>query len=135
MMRKVVILCGLGMAILSGAAYAEHRDIDLKDYDDDLMHDVDRALKFFEPDITAKNVDNALDDAGIIADGFKYSEGYFTKKGGTEDAVKIAQQGRKLVADIVTAVNDQDFGQAVTLVRQVPDTCKACHDIYKPRGK
>jgi hypothetical protein len=135
MMRKIVILCGLGVAILSGAAYAEHRDIDLKDYDDDLMHDVDRAIKFFEPDITAGNADAALDDAGVIQDGFKYSAGYFAKKGGTEDAVKIARDGLALMDAAVKSIEAKDFSGAAVIARQVPNTCRSCHDIYKPRGK
>jgi hypothetical protein len=132
---KFAICVGLSAMILSGVAYAEHKDIDLKDYDDDLMHDVDRALKFFEPDITAGNAANALDDGGIIRDGFAYSKGYFAKKGNAEDAVKIAQDGLDLLAAIEKAVNAKDFPGATTLARQVPATCKACHEIYKPRNK
>ncbi len=117
---------------MSGAAYAERRDIDLKDYDDDLMHDVDRAIKFFEPDITAGNADGALDDAGVIQDGFKYSAGYFAKKGNAEDAVKIAQDGLVLMASAIKSIEAKDFGAAAATARQIPNTCKACHDIYKP---
>ncbi len=131
-MRKFVILCGLGAAILSGAAYAEHRDIDLKDYDDDLMHDVDRAIKFFEPDITGGNANGALDDAAVIQDGFKYSSGYFAKKGDAEDAVKIAQDGLALMASAIKSIEAKDFATAAATARQVPNTCRACHDIYKP---
>ncbi len=134
-MRKLMIFFGVGAMVLSGVAYAEHRDIDLKDYDDDLMHDVDRALKFFEPDVTAKNISNALEDASTIHDGFIYSKGYFTKKSNADDAVKIAQDGLDLVDSIVIAVNSNDFPKAITLARQVPNTCKACHEIYKPRNK
>ncbi len=135
MIRRLAILCVMGGAILSGAAYAEHRDIDLKDYDDDLMHDVDRAIKFFEPDITASNADGALDDAGVIQDGFKYSAGYFAKKDGAEDAVKIAQNGLALMDAAVKSINAKDFAGAAAIARQVPGTCRDCHDIYKPRGK
>jgi len=134
-MRNLVILCGLGLAILSGAAYAGHRVVDLKDYDDDLMHDVDRSLKFFEPDVTAANADNALDDAGVIRDGFTYSSGYFAKKGGAEDAVKIAQDGISLIDEAVTSIKAKDFAKATEIARKVPNTCRACHDIYKPLGK
>jgi len=135
MMRKLVILCAIGAAVLSGAAYGEHRSVDLKDYDDDLMHDVDRSLKFFEPDITAGNAGNALDDAGVIRDGFTYSSSYFAKKGGAEDAVKIAQDGLSLIDAAETSIKAKDFTQATEIARKVPNTCRACHDIYKPLGK
>jgi hypothetical protein len=133
--RKLAVSVGLCATLLGGMAYAEHKDIDLKDYDDDLMHDVDRVLKFFEPDITAGNAVNALDDAGVIRDGFTYSKSYFSKKGNAEDAVKIAQDGLDLVASIEKSVEAKDFSGAATLARQVPNTCKACHEIYKPRNK
>jgi hypothetical protein len=132
MIRRLVILCVMGGTILSGVAYAAHRDIDLKDYDDDLMHDVDRAIKFFEPDVTAGNADGALDDAGVIQDGFKYSAGYFAKKGDAQDAVKIAQDGLALMDAAVKSVEAKDFAGAAEIARQVPATCKACHEIYKP---
>jgi len=135
MIRKLVILGAMGGAILSGLAFAAHRDIDLKDYDDDLMHDVDRAIKFFEPDITAGNADGALDDASVIQDGFKYSAGYFAKKGDAQDAVKIAQDGLALMEAAVKSVEAKDFVGAATIARQVPATCKSCHEIYKPLVK
>jgi hypothetical protein len=121
--------------VLSGMAYAEHRVIDLKDYDDDLMHDVDRAIKFFEPDIKGGNAENALDDAGVIRDGFKYSAGYFAKKGGAEDAVKIAQDGLALVDAAEHAIEAKDLAGAAEIARQLPVTCRACHEIYKPLTK
>lgn len=134
-MRQFIIPCAIGAVVLSCAAYAVPRVIDLKDYDDDLMHDVDRAMKTLEPDIRGGSAANALDDAGVIQDGFKYSAGYFSKKGGAEDAVKIAQDGIALIDATVKSINDKDMDHAAKLARQVPTTCRSCHDIYKPRGK
>ena len=46
MLRKMSILCGLLAVLSGGAVFAE---IDLKDFDDDLMRDMDTAIKDLEP--------------------------------------------------------------------------------------
>ena len=49
---KLVALALLGAAIGLAAAYAEPQKSDYADYDDDLMNDLDRTIKYFEPDIS-----------------------------------------------------------------------------------
>jgi len=134
MSPRVYITGALGLLLLLTTAQAQKKSIDLKDYDDDLMHDVERVLKFFEPDITAKNQSHALDDASVIQDGFTYSKDFFSKKG-ADDAVKIAQDGLTLIGTAITALKANDFAAATEAARQIPTTCKACHEIYKPLQK
>ena len=76
MIRKFVIPFAICAAALAGSAYAQHRDLDLHDYDDDLMRDLDKTIKYFEPDITAGNAQGAVEDA----EAFLESEG-FTRMG------------------------------------------------------
>jgi hypothetical protein len=134
-MRKWVIFAALFTVILGVPAYAEHRDLDLQDYDDDLMRDLDKTIKFFEPDIQAGNAQGAADDADVLRDGFKYTEDYFTKKGNAEDAVKISQQGLQSLAAAVKFTEQNNFEAAAVAARQVSGTCRTCHDIYKPLNK
>jgi len=135
MLTRVSIAGVIGFLLLFSAAQAQKKNIDLKDYDDDLMHDVERVLKFFEPDITAKNQSHALDDASVIQDGFAYAKDYFSKKEGAEDAVKIAADGLTLIGTAITSLKSNDFAAATEAARQIPATCKACHEIYKPLQK
>ncbi|WP_363352017.1 hypothetical protein [Methylocystis echinoides] len=106
--------------------------IDLRDYDNDLMRDLDKTIKYFEPDITAKNADAAKEDAQILLDGFKYTENYFSKKN-AEDAVEISRKGVKVISDVIARVDGGDFDAAAAAAREAPQLCKSCHDLYKPR--
>jgi len=131
-MRKTMILIGLCSAISINQVQAE---IDLRDYDDELMRSLDKTIKYFEPDITAGNAQSATEDAEILLDGFKYTEDYFTKKGNAADAVKISQQGQEFIAAALKSVAASDFETAAEAARGVARTCRACHDVYKPKNK
>jgi hypothetical protein len=106
--------------------------IDLRDYDNDLMRDIEKVVKYFEPDITAKNADAAREDAEALLNGFKYQEGYFSAKG-AQDAVDLSRKGIQLVGDVLKGIERNDFDAAATTAREIPPLCKSCHDIYKPR--
>jgi hypothetical protein len=83
----------------------------------------------------AKNTDAALQDAQILQIVLKETEGYFKKKGGTDDAVKIAQQGEAAVETVIAALGKNDFDTAAAAARDTAKNCRACHDIYKPLKK
>ncbi|ARN83381.1 hypothetical protein DSM21852_37350 [Methylocystis bryophila] len=121
-----------GMSLLASAATATPLS-DYRDYDDDLMRDLERTVKFFEPDITAQNADAALEDAEVLAGGFRYTEDYFRRKPGTEDAVEISRKGGKLIAEARASIGKADFEAAAATAREATTVCKSCHDIYKPR--
>jgi hypothetical protein len=117
-------------ALLSGAPVIA--SIDLHDYDNDLMRDLDKTIKYFEPDLTAQNADAAKEDAQVLLDGFKYTEGYFSKKG-AQDAVEISRKGVKVIGEVLASVDSNNFEAAAAAARQTPELCKSCHDLYKPR--
>jgi hypothetical protein len=104
--------------------------IDFHGYDDDLMRDLDKSIKYFEPDITAKNADAARDDAAVLQEGFKYTEAFFAKNG-AEDAVKISRDGSQRIADALKFVEQNDFESAAAAARETTQLCKSCHDLYK----
>jgi hypothetical protein len=106
--------------------------IDFHDYDNDLMRDLDKTIKYFEPDINAKNADAAQEDGAVLLDGFRYTEDYFRKKG-ADDAVEISRKGVALVSGILENVKQNNFEAAAASARDAPQLCKSCHDIYKPR--
>lgn len=126
---RLDILIALAAVLASAPVVAA---IDLRDYDNDLMRDLDKTIKYFEPDITAQNADAAKEDAQVLLDGFKYTESYFAKNG-AEDAVEISRRGVKVVNDVLANVDSNNFEAAATAARETPGLCKSCHDIYKPR--
>jgi len=130
--RKTLPAVILTALLISSTCIAEPAALDFKDYDDDLMRTLDKTIKYFEPDITAKNVDGATEDGEILLDGFKYTEDYFSKYK-KEDAVQISREGSALVSLALKLVADEDFEGAAANAREAISKCKACHDIYKPR--
>jgi hypothetical protein len=132
MKNSAFLLAILAALLINFTCMAESAELDFKDYDDDLMRTLDKTIKYFEPDITAKNVDGATEDGEILLDGFKYTEDYFSKAN-KADAVQISQEGTALVNLALQLVAKDDFEGAAANAREAIAKCKACHDIYRPR--
>jgi hypothetical protein len=131
-MRKF-ILSAVGLALAASvSAHAERIILDLKDYDTDLMKDLERTIKYFEPDIAGQNNDGVADDAKILAEGFRYTEQYFAKKGSYPNAVQWSLEGQVRIAAVLKAVAAGDYDAAVVEARVAVQQCKNCHDVYKP---
>jgi hypothetical protein len=128
-MRGALSVSAVIFALGAGPVIAA---IDLQDYDNDLMRDLDRTIKYFEPDITAGNREATKEDSEVLLDGFRYTENYFSKKG-ADDAVEISRRGIKLLATVLKSVDQNDFEAAASAAREAPQLCKSCHEIYKPR--
>jgi cytochrome c556 len=132
MLRKMSVLCGLLAVLSGGAVFAE---IDLQDFDDDLMRDMDTAIKDLEPVVGAKNAVAAAGDAELLRDGFKQTEDYFAKKGTATDAVEFARKSEELTATVLKQIGANDFDAAANSARAVSKSCRTCHDVYKPLTK
>jgi cytochrome c556 len=132
MFRKMSVLCGLLAVLSGGALFAE---IDLQDFDDDLMRDMDTAIKDLEPVVGAKNAVAATGDAELLRDGFKQAEDYFAKKGNAPDAVEFARKSEELTATVLKEITANDFDAAANSARALSKSCRACHDVYKPLTK
>ena len=131
-MRKwMMAIAGVGLGI--GAAQAAERvSLDYKDYDTELMKTLEQTIKYFEPDVSGENLAGIAEDASILNDGFKYTEQYFTKKGSYPDAVKWSQDGQTYIAAVLKNVQAKDFEAAAVAARGATQSCKSCHDVYKP---
>lgn len=107
-------------------------DVNLDDFDDDLMRTMGDTIKILEPDISANNVQAATDDAQVFDKGFEYVEKYFTAKGTAPDAVKYAQDSRALTTKVLQGLSSHDTNAAAAAARDLAHSCKGCHDVYKP---
>jgi hypothetical protein len=134
---KGLLLAGLVSALACAWVRAEtvHVDVDLTDFDDDSMRDMDDANKDLQPVLGARNAAAALADAQVILTVLKRTEAYFTGKGGTENAVRVAQQGEASIAAVIAALQKNDFEAAAAAARDTAKNCRSCHDIYKPLTK
>ena len=128
-MRGRGIVSGLAVFFVSSAVFAS---IDLSDFDKNTMQDVDDASKELEAAIAAKEGQVTVANAEFIRDSLHWAEGYFEKKGGVADAVKLARAGREFAAEIVKAAGEGNFDAASDSYTSLRRTCKSCHDAYKP---
>jgi hypothetical protein len=133
MKRAKTLLSAVALLATIGAALAESSKSDYADYDDDLMKDLERTIKYFEPDITGGNVAGVADDVAVLRQGFQYTERYFTRRGNAPDAVKISQDGLKALDAAQQAVNASQTDDAAAKARETAEACKSCHDLYKPK--
>jgi len=133
MKRKLVLALVAVVAMAAGVSRADKIDLDLHDYDDDLMRTLEQTLKYFEPDVSDGNLKTYDDDVQLIQYTFGWVKDYFGKKGNDgAKGVVIAQQGLDLLAAIDKDVKAKNFQAAGDKAHQFSQICRSCHDIYKP---
>jgi len=128
-------MAALGLVLAAVPAYgtAVHPEIELSKFDDQLMRDLDRTIKYFEPDVTAGNADNAVDDAATLQDGLKWLEDYFVNKGpSAQHAVEIARASQLSLASAMKSLEIHDLQAAAVSAREVSQSCRSCHEEYRP---
>lgn len=128
-MSKTASLVAICAVVFGPPAWA---DVDLRDFDDDLMRTLGDDIKLLEPDITAKNVRVAGEEIAEFRDGFKWVEAYFAAKRNAEDAVKFARESQSLTDAVSKALAANNFEAAAAAARDLSKSCKNCHDAYKP---
>jgi cytochrome c556 len=115
-----------------GGALAQSAKSDYPDYDDDLMKDLERTIKYFEPDIAAGNEAGVADDVAVLRQGFKYTETYFHKRD-KQDAVKISRDGLSALEAAQKSFTEKNLDEAAAHAREATEACKTCHETYKPK--
>jgi hypothetical protein len=120
---------GIAILFASGVVFA---GIDLSDFDKNTMQDVDDANKELESAIADRETDTVIANAAFIRDSLQWAEGYFEKKGGAADAVKLARDGRESAAAIARSAGEGNFDAAAEAYTALRRACKGCHDVYKP---
>lgn len=105
---------------------------DFNDIDSDLMRGMEDAIKDLEPVLSAGNLASAQADAKVLRDGLQYVEQYFSAKGGVDDGVAIARDGRVIVDELVAHLDAKNASSAIEAARKTAKNCRSCHDIYKP---
>ena len=106
--------------------------LDLSDFNDDVMRDMDDTMKRLDSDIATRDAKAVASDSASIREGLGYAQQYFTKKGNVEDAVRWARQAQDLVEAVTNTVQAGDFDTSLSKYDSLVKTCRACHDVYKP---
>jgi len=124
---------GLAAALLLLGTFAvAATNIDLTDFNDDVMKNMDDTVKSLDSDLATRDTRSAQSDAATIRDGLRWAEEYFTRKGNVDDAVQLAKKGEELATNIAKSAGSSDFDAALTTYDALVKTCRRCHDAYKP---
>jgi hypothetical protein len=135
MRRKwIAVLGALGIAVgLAGPLIAAGPiSLDLSDFNDDVMRDLDDTMKRLDSDISLRDAKSVASDSALIREGLQYAQDYFTKKGNVDDAVRWARQGRDLAEAVAGAAQANDYDTSLNKYDLLVKTCRSCHDVYKP---
>ena len=131
--KRIAVLGALGIAAgLTGPLVRATVSLDLTDFNDDVMREMDDTMKRLDSNIATRDVTSVETDARSIRDGLKWTQDYFTKKGNVEDAVKFAKQGQDLADAVARSAQSSDFDTSLSTYDSLVKTCRACHDVYKP---
>jgi hypothetical protein len=121
------------LAVLPALVLAS--DVDLSDFDDEVMRAMDDALKDLEPVIGASNDEYANNDLDVLKQGYTWTADYFRTKPNAPKAVDGAVAGLALIDEVSKAVAAKNFEAAAAKARELSKNCKSCHDAYKPLTK
>jgi hypothetical protein len=128
-MRLTAITVGICTSLVWALALA---NVDLSDFDDDVMRTMGETMKSLEADIGANNTQAAISDVSISRQGMQYAESYFAAKGDTPDAVKFARDSRILADNVLQALLHHDTRKALAATHELSQSCERCHEVYKP---
>jgi len=129
---RIVAAAGLVVAAAVGTWTLAAASLDLSDFNEDIMKDMDDTVKALDSNITARDVTSAVSEAQSIRNGLHWAEDYFGKKGNVADAVKLAKRGEELADAVGKSVSLNDFDAALTSYDLLVKNCRTCHDAYKP---
>jgi cytochrome c556 len=124
-MRRLLFLLLIQLAWLAPAGSAQI------EVDDDLMRNIEDTMKSLDSNVSLKDTRAAAAEARELAQLFVQIEAYYARKGDTPDAVDYSRKSHDLVAQVLRAVEAQDFDTASDAVGQFVKSCKACHQVYK----
>jgi hypothetical protein len=99
---------------------------------DEWMDTVDKKSQSVQLNLTARNADAASADAREIGELYGSMEDFFSRRGGSDNAVKLSRQGRELAANVVSSVAAKDFATASNAAVTLAQACRTCHLQYKP---
>ena len=118
--------------LLSGALASAAANIDLADFNDDVMKNMDDTVKSLDSDLAGHDGKSAQAEARAIQEGLHWAEEYFARKGKVDDAVQFARRGEEFAAEVAKSAASNDFDAATTSYDSLVRTCRRCHDVYKP---
>jgi cytochrome c556 len=126
---KKATWAGVVLATLATAVYAA--DLDLSDFDDEVMRSMDDSIKALDNNVAGQDAEAATADLRNLQQGIEWTAQYFANKPGAPEAPRLASEARTTLTTLATALTAKDFTAADDALRATARNCKACHDLYR----
>jgi cytochrome c556 len=122
-LRKSLAALAASLALASGVLAVE--------IDGDLMRGIDETTKSLDSEVAQKDAKAAAAAARELVDTFAKVESHYAGSPATADAAGFAHKAQGYAADVVKAIDANDFDAASEAVDKLAHSCKSCHDVYK----
>jgi len=106
-------------------------ELDLSDFDDDVMRAMDDNIKALDGNVAGQDADAAAVDVKSLQQGIDWTARYFANKQGAPEASRLAAEARTSLEALAIAIAAKDFTAADDHLRATARNCKACHDLYR----
>src|SRR4249920_278528 len=100
-MRRNWLAAGV-LATLAASVMAA--DLDLSDFDDDLMKSMDDAVKELDSNVGGHDAKASLANAAVLGDGLAWAEKYFTAKPEAPLGAGYAREGKEHIVALVQSI-------------------------------
>lgn len=129
-MKTSAILCAC--ALVLGLAVAAMANDEGDAYDAMFMKPAIAANGAMQKDV-GMDLTAAAKDAGDVQAAFAKVEGYWSKKGGADDAVTFAKNIEKAAGDVKEAAGKGDKDAATAAAKSIAANCGGCHMAHRTR--
>src|SRR5690349_6005464 len=102
-MRMRLLAASL-MLVATAALATAAADIDYSDFDDDLMRNMDDAIKELDSNVGGQDAQASLANAKVLSEGLAWAEKYFAAKPEAPKGAGMAREGQEHLAQVVQAI-------------------------------
>lgn len=125
--RKSLVCLALQLALLGSVSGASF------EVNEDDMREIEDTTKSLDSNVALKQGKSAVTEVREILAYFKQVEGFYAAKGDAADAVEFARKSHATAAEILRAIEGNDFDSAAQAMSSLTRNCKGCHDVYKTK--
>lgn len=124
-MRKLIVCAALQLALLGSVCSAQF------EISEDDMREIEDTTKSLDSNVALKQGKAATAEARELLAYFQQVEAFYVAKGDAADGVGFARKSHQTAAEILKAIEADNFDAAANAMSSLTRNCKACHDIYK----
>jgi hypothetical protein len=130
-MKTWALFCACALLLGLGVAALANDEGDA--YDMMFMKPAIAANMALQKDVMGGDMAATAKDAGDLQAAFVRVEGFWSKRGGSDDAVGFAKNLQKIAGDTKDAAGKGDKDAAAADAKMIAGTCGMCHMAHRTR--